>query len=100
MNDLKNNKKFIFVYYKILSSLVFGMKSTTKIYPFYLDRNSILKEWLLELQLFHLSIYLLRSLFIHTPILLTPWSPHKMYALRLAPSMITTNPLVLEVFKQ
>lgn len=99
INDLKNSKKFKFVYYKILSFLVCGIKSATKIYPFYLDRNSMPKIWLLELQLFHLSIYLLRSLFIHMPILLIPWSRHKMFAQCLAPSMITTNPVVSEVFK-
>ena len=89
-----------FVYYKILSFLVCGMKSSTKIYHFYLDRNSILTIWLLELQLFHLSISLLRSLFIHMPTLPTPCSHHKMFAQCLAPHMMTTNPVVLEVFKQ
>lgn len=88
-----------FVYYKILSFLVCGMKSATKIYPFYLDRNSIPMIWLLELQLFHLSISLLRSLFIHMPTLPTPFSHHKMFAQCPAPHMMTTSPVVLEVFK-
>lgn len=89
-----------FVYYKILSFLVCGMKSATKIYPFYLDRNSIPMIWLLELQLFRLSIFLLRSLFIHMPTLPTPCSHHKMFAQCPAPHMMTTNPVVLEVFKE
>lgn len=76
------------------------MKSVTKIYPFYLGRHSILKIWPLELQHFHISIYLPRWLFTHTPLLLTPWSLHTIFARCLAPSMITADPVVTKVSRR
>lgn len=100
MNSLKINKKFKFVYYKMLSSLVCAMKSATKIYSFYLGRAFILKTRLLEYHLFHLSIYLLRLHFIHISTLLTHWTLHRTCAQYVAPSVITANPLVTEVFQQ
>lgn len=76
------------------------MKSVTKMCPFYLGRNSILKIWPLELQHLNLSIYLPRWLFVQTLILLTLRSQHKIFAWYLVPSMITTNPVVTEVSRQ
>lgn len=75
------------------------MKSSTKTYPPYLGRSSILKMWPSELHLSHLSIYLLSLLFIRAVTLLTPWSAHRAAAQRPAPSMLAAAPVRTEVFR-